>query len=232
MANETILIVDDQSEIVHFLTHYCLEPLGYNTLSAHDGEKGLKSAVDHRPDLIMLDMNMPRMTGIEMLPELRQTDCVAPVIFMTIYGSEQIAVEAFRLGVRDYLSKPFTVDEVQNSVNRALRESRLAREKEQLKNNLMAAETVRQTVVTLSHYINNHLMIVDGGLRMLGEAVEQGRSDDAILQNVVTDSLSSADTIGAVMRVLRKVTDIREEEYSSGVGMIDIKEALQAELRA
>lgn len=151
---------------------------------------------------------------------------------MTIYGSEQIAVEAFRLGVRDYLSKPFTVDEAQSTVNRVLRESRLAREKEQLKNNLVAAETVCQTVVTLSHHINNHLMIVDGGLRMLGKAIEQGRSDDAIIKNVVTDSLSSADTIGAVMRVLRKVTDIREEEYSSGVGMIDIKEALQAELRA
>ncbi len=151
MANQIILIVDDQSEIVHFLAHYCLQPLGYNTLSAHDGEKGLKSAVDHRPDLIMLDMNMPRLTGIEMLPELRQTDCVAPVIFMTIYGSEQNAVEAFQLGVRDYLSKPFTVGEAQSAVNRVLRERRLAHEKEQLKNNLVAAEIIRQTVVTLSH---------------------------------------------------------------------------------
>ncbi len=66
---------------------------------------------------------------------------------------------------------------------------------------------------------------------MLGEAIEQGRSDDAIIKKVVTDSLSSADTIEAVMCVLRKVTDIREE-YSSGAGMIGIKEALQAELRA
>lgn len=213
MAIETILIVDDQSEIVHLLTHYCLKPLGYNTLTAPDGEKGLKSAVDHRPNLIMLDMNMPRLTGIEMLPELRQTDYVDPVIFMTIYGSEQIAVEAFRLGVRDYLPKPFIVDEAQSAVNRLLRESRLAREKDQLKNNLVVEETVRQTVVTISHYISNHF---DGGLRMLGEAIKQGRSDDAIIKNFVTDNLSRTDTIGVVMRVLRKVTDIREEEYSSG----------------
>jgi len=160
----------------------------------------------------MLDMNMPRLTGIEMLPELRQTDYVDPVIFMTIYGSEQIAVEAFRLGVRDYLPKPFIIDEAQSAVNRLLRESRLAREKDQLKNNLVVEETVRQTVVTISYYINNQLMIVDGGLRVLGEAIEQGRSDDAIIQNIVTDSLSSADTIGAVVRVLRKVADTREEE--------------------
>jgi two-component system NtrC family sensor kinase len=231
MANETILIVDDQSEIVNFLAHNCLQPLGYNTLSAPDGEKGLTSALKYRPDLIKLDMNMPRLTGIEMLPDLRKQECMAPVIFMTIYGSEKIAVEAFRLGVRDYLSKPFTVDEVQSAVNNALRETRLSREKEELKNNLLAADTVRQTVITLSHYINNHLMIVDGGLRLLGEAIEQGRSDDAILHEVVTDSLSSADTIGAVMRILKKLTDVQEEDYSSGVRMIDIKEALQAELR-
>jgi two-component system NtrC family sensor kinase len=231
MANETILIVDDQPDIRHFLANYCLEPLGYQILTAIDGESGLNAATEHQPDLILLDMNMPRMTGIEMLPALRNQHCHAPVIFMTIYGSEQIAVEAFRLGVRDYLSKPFTVDAAQAAVNRALRETRLERESEELKNNLIAAETVRQTVITLSHYINNHLMIVDGGLRLLNEAVDNGRSEKELLKEVISDSISSADMIAAVMRVMKKLTQVQETDYAAGIKMIDIQEALREELQ-
>lgn len=232
MANETILIVDDQSDIRDFLAGYCLEPLGYKILTAPDGQKGLAAALEHHPDLILLDMNMPRMTGIELLPALRSQNCDAPVIFMTIYGSEQIAVEAFRLGVRDYLSKPFTVADAQSAVNRALRETRLEREREDLKNNLLAADTVRQTVITLSHYINNHLMIVDGGLRLLSEAVESNQADKMLLAEVIRDSLSSADKIAAVMRVMQKLTQVQHTEYAAGEKMIDIKEALQAEMKA
>lgn len=231
MANETILIVDDQPDIRNFLAQYCLEPLGYQILTAMDGKGGLEAAIEHQPDLILLDMNMPRMTGIEMLPALRSQNCDAPVIFMTIYGSEQIAVEAFRLGVRDYLSKPFTVDAAQAAVNRALRETRLEREREDLKNNLLAAETVRQTVITLSHYINNHLMIVDGGLRLLHEAVDNGRSEKELLMEVISDSLSSTDKIAAVMRVMKRLTQVQETDYAAGIKMIDIKDALREEIR-
>lgn len=230
MASETILIVDDQSDIRHFLAHYCLEPLGYRIMTASNGEKGLQAALEHRPDLILLDMNMPRMTGIEMLPALRGQGCEAPVIFMTIYGSEQIAVEAFRLGVRDYLSKPFTVDDAQAAVNRALHETRLEREGEILKNNLLAAETVRQTVITLSHYINNHLMIVDGGLRLLSETLGQDQAEKSQIAEVISDSLSSTDRIAAVMRVLKKITQVQEADYAAGAKMIDIKEALRTEM--
>jgi CheY-like chemotaxis protein len=232
MANETILIVDDQADIRDFLAGYCLEPLGYKILTAMDGEKGLAAALEHKPDLILLDMNMPRMTGIEMLPALRSQDCDAPVIFMTIYGSEQIAVEAFRLGVRDYLSKPFTVADAQSAVNRALRETRLEREREDLKDNLLAADTVRQTVITLSHYINNYLMIVDGGLRLLGEAVERDQPEKELITEVIEDSLSSAEKIAAVMRVMKKLTQVQHADYAAGEKMLDIKEALQAELQA
>jgi two-component system NtrC family sensor kinase len=230
MANETILIVDDQADIRAFLMDYGLKPLGYRTVTATDGEKGLKAAIEHCPDLIMLDMNMPRMTGMEMLKELRKTECQAPVIFMTIYGSESIAVEAFRLGIRDYLCKPFTVEEVQDAVNCALRETRLEREKERLTRNLYAAETVRQTVITLSHYINNYLTVVDGGLRLLDEVLQQRQVEDTIIPRVISDSIYNAERIGAVIRVLQKLTEVKSQVYSEGFSMLDIKAALQEEL--
>ena len=230
MANETILVVDDQSEIRHFLTEYVLKPLGYHTLTALNGEKGLLSALEHHPDLIILDMNMPRMTGIEMLEQLRETSCQAPVIFMTIYGSERVAVEAFRLGVRDYLAKPFDLDEAQEAVNRALKETRLEREKERLALNLHAANTVRQTVITLSHHINNHLTVVDGGLRLLDERLVKDQLEDSLIPRVIFDSLKSVEKIGAVIRVLQKATEVKSEGYSKSATMIDISAALQTEL--
>src|SRR5574341_1132989 len=114
-------------------------------------------------------MNMPGLNGFEVLTALRQANCVSPVIFMTVAGSERIAVEAFRLGVRDYLSKPFTEAELRQSIDRALSETRLVCERDRLTRNLVMAEAVRSTIVTLSHYLNNYLTSLNGGLQLLEE---------------------------------------------------------------
>lgn len=103
MTQETILVVDDSPDIVRVLTGHILKPLGYKTLQAADGRAGLEMATNHTIDLIMLDNNMPHMTGLEVLTSLRQAECETPVILMTMHGSESLVVKAFRLGMRDYL---------------------------------------------------------------------------------------------------------------------------------
>lgn len=230
--NETILIVDDSPDIVLFLKQYILMPLGYKVLTASDGQSGLDSALANKPDLILLDMNMPRMTGLQMLVALRQTNIQSPVIFMTLHGSEHIAVEVFRLGVRDYLVKPFTVEEVERTVDRALQEVRLEREKEELARSLAASDAVRQTVITLSHYINNNLMVLNGGLSILKEGFQEGQEEGLSNGVIVQDCLTSLTRIEAVMRVLQKVTNIRETSYHGNIRMIDIERELKEELRA
>ncbi len=230
MAHETILIVDDSAEMVQFLKEYVLAPQGYQVIAASDGARGLQFAVRDAPDLILLDMSMPRMSGMQMLAALRETDCQAPVIFMTLHGSESVAVEAFRLGVRDYLAKPFTAEEAQQAVERALAETRLAREKAELTRNLIAAETARQTVVTLSHYINNHLMVLSGGLSILQEIRPKESSRRAELATILHDCEASVTYIGAVMRVLRRVTEVKPTTYYGRTQMIDIDAALREEL--
>lgn len=228
--NETILIVDDSPDVVLFLKQYILAPLGYKVISAPDGRSGLEMAVSKAPDLILLDMNMPRMTGLEMLVALRQTKCEAPVIFMTVHGSESIVIDVFRLGVRDYLIKPFTVDEVERAVNRALQEARLAREKESLARNLAAAEAVRQTVITLSHYINNNLMVLNGGLALLREELGERLEQQQELDHVTQDCQASLNKIGAVIKVLQKVSNVQNTIYHGQTRMIDIEVELRKEL--
>ncbi|MBK7893925.1 MAG: response regulator [Anaerolineaceae bacterium] len=70
---------------------------------------------------------MPRLTGLEVLEKLRERGIEIPAILATAHGSEESAVAAFRLGIRDYVIKPFDADEISESVDRALRESRLQR---------------------------------------------------------------------------------------------------------
>jgi len=106
-TGERILIIEDNEDIVTFLADNILHPHGYDTLISRDGQDGLQRALEETPDLILLDLNLPRMTGLEVLKVLQKRGSDIPVILMTFYGSEEIAVESFRLGVKNYIVKPF-----------------------------------------------------------------------------------------------------------------------------
>ena len=229
MAGETLLIVDDSRDIRALLDKDVLSPMGFAVQTAGDGKEGLELAARCRPDLILLDMNMPRMSGLEMLAMLRKTESTVPAILMTAYGSENVAIEAFRLGVRDYIIKPFTSDEILQSIDRALNESRLARQKEELDRHLITAEIVRITVVTLAHYLNNHLTTLKGGLTLLGESLAD-KAPDPYLMDILQASRKSALSIQAVMKVLQDATGVRLCSYTDSTMMMDIEAALREEL--
>ncbi len=139
MQNELILVVDDGKDNREFLIEYVLTPNGFRYLEASDGYEGLQLALEHRPDLILLDLQMPRMNGIQVLEQLQANGLDIPVILMTFHGSEDIAVEVYRLGVRDYIKKPYYAEEMLAAIERGLTETRLRREKEALTERLLHA---------------------------------------------------------------------------------------------
>src|SRR5690348_520635 len=108
-----------------FVINYVLKPSGYSFIEARDGLEALDQIAAHSPDLILLDLQMPRLDGIGLLQRMKETNIAIPVVLMTFYGSEEIAIEVFRLGVRDYVIKPFTEDELLAAVERGLVETRL-----------------------------------------------------------------------------------------------------------
>ena len=130
--SERVLVVDDSVEVQEALRDLVLEPAGYRVLTARDGEEGLRLAKEEQPDLIILDEQMPGIDGLQFLRALREQGLSIPVIFMTAHGSEGLAVQAFRLGVRDYIIKPFEPEEMARAVEQALREVRLLRERDSL----------------------------------------------------------------------------------------------------
>jgi two-component system NtrC family sensor kinase len=93
---------------------------------------------------MIVDQQMPRLTGLEVLEKLKERGIEIPSILATAHGSEETAVAAFRLGIRDYVIKPFDADEISESVDKALRESRLARERDQLVQQLMESNSQLQ----------------------------------------------------------------------------------------
>lgn len=141
---ERVLIIDDSQEIRDFLSDYILKPKGFEVLTASNGLMGLEMAIAKEPDLMIVDQQMPRLTGLEVLEKLDERGIEIPAILATAHGSEETAVQAFRLGIRDYVIKPFDADEISESVDRALRESRLQRERDQLVQQLMESNSQLQ----------------------------------------------------------------------------------------
>ena len=140
MSDERILVIDDSLETCDFVVNYVLAPNGFRPIVAHDGAEGVRRALETPPpDLIILDLEMPKMTGVEVLEALRARHLNIPALLMTFHGSEQIAVQVFRLGVRDYVIKPFQAEEMLGAIERALTEMRLRRERDALTTRLIQA---------------------------------------------------------------------------------------------
>ena len=129
VSMEEILIIDDSQQICAMLAEYVLPELGYASAIANTGRQGLNRLRQKLPDLILLDLQLPDISGLDLLRLIAQEGYDVPVILMTAHGSEGIAVEAFRLGARNYLIKPFSETEAQGVIDQALRERRLKREK-------------------------------------------------------------------------------------------------------
>ena len=139
---KTILVVDDDPDIVLMLTDR-LESLGYATLSAGDGQRALELLESEDPGLVLLDLEMPRMTGLEVLEHLARQEQAAsqpsgsggqaalshrpPVIVMTAHGTIERAVEAMKRGAFDFLTKPLDVDHLTLVMQKALEREALKR---------------------------------------------------------------------------------------------------------
>ena len=110
-----ILIVDDEPNI-RFLFRATLEAVGYRVTDAPDGQQGLASLARFPADLILLDLQMPTMGGMDVLRRLREEGSDVPVVMVTAHGSVPDAVEAMRLGAVDFICKPITPDALRREV--------------------------------------------------------------------------------------------------------------------
>jgi DNA-binding response OmpR family regulator len=127
MASERILLIEDDPSIVAGLElNLALE--GYEVVTAPDGEQGLRLALEGHPDVILLDIMLPKMNGLEVLRRLRKVDPDLPVLVLTAREQEADKVLGLQLGADDYISKPFSLSELRARLNASLRRRRLRAE--------------------------------------------------------------------------------------------------------
>lgn len=180
---ETILVVDDNRQISSFLVGSVLPSLGYQTLVAYDGKSVLEIVRKHHRyiDLMLLDLQLPDYSGLDILRKLAAENLTVPAILFTAHGSEQVAVEAFRLGAQDYLNKPVDVDILSVTIARALTNTRLRKEKDRL--NVQLKEQVNWLTVLsrVSKSITSSLNIDDVLRRIVEAGVLLTRADEGFL---------------------------------------------------
>ena len=122
--SKKILIVEDEKNIVDILS-FNLGREGYETLAAYDGEKGLKLALEENPDLILLDLMLPKMNGFDVCRAVREKNTSTPIIMLTARESESDKVFGLELGADDYITKPFGVRELMARVKVNIRRTEM-----------------------------------------------------------------------------------------------------------
>lgn len=202
-----ILVVDDEVVIRQILADF-LSMEGFTVDTAEDGEAALKKLEAATYDIVISDMKMPRMNGIELIESVQKRGMDVLVVMMTAYGTVETAIDAMKKGAYDYLLKPFKMEEVIRVVQRGLENRRLARE------NMLLRETI--------------------ALYRACEQIASSTSLDAVLRQVVDTALREANADHVLLHLdggggsyeLR--TEISRVKRPFGAGWLDLVELFHA----
>ncbi|HUW96230.1 MAG TPA: response regulator [Anaerolineae bacterium] len=135
----TRVVLADDNEAFREVTAQLLERLGYSVVTARDGRQALQAVRQHSPDLLVLDIMMPGMSGIDVVKQVRDQDPLMGIVMVTAFGSEEVAVKALTAGADDYLIKPLDYQEAFIRLERVVERSLLRRERLRLQQELEAA---------------------------------------------------------------------------------------------
>lgn len=195
---QSILIVDDDS-VQRELLHEVLRKAGYHTDEACTGQEAIEKATSKDYDVVLIDMIMPGISGIDAIPEIRKVRPGAKIILITGFPSVESAIEAIRKGASDYISKPYRAKDLLITVRRVIEEARIENNIEKLK--------FDQSLLSLSNSLRRRIV------KLLSSR------EDGVRLNEITKALGIEDHTKALfhLRMLRDSGFIRQgkqKEYS------------------
>jgi len=192
----TVLVVDDEEGIRHALNRF-LSRLGYRVIQAASAAEALDQQAAELPHAMLSDIRMPNMTGVELVPKALAHDSDLAIIMLTAIDEPRTAIECLKLGAYDYLIKPVDLDELQLSLQAALRQRQLEIERRELEQ-WLAREVAVRTRDLEDHTAAISRIAVDAIAATQGWAGEQ-----AAVQQLAKEMGSSVDEIAAEVRKRR-----------------------------
>lgn len=205
----TILIVEDEKNINDILS-YTFTQSGYKTLSAYDGTTGLEMCLKEKPDLVLLDINLPGMDGMDVCKEIRKTSSV-PIIMLTAREDEVDKVLGLEFGADDYITKPYSARELSARVKALLRRSEMKSAPIDSKNTSNIITSGDVTINIDRYEVKKNGTVVDITLRefellkFLALEPDQIFSREVLLENVWGyEYLGDVRTVDVTIRRLRE----------------------------
>jgi signal transduction histidine kinase len=186
-TEKTILLVDDEKDIREVLA-IALMDMGYRVLTADNGTNAFKRFIDEHPPIVLTDIKMPHMDGIELLKKIKRENPDTEVVMITGHGDMDLAIKSLKNEATDFITKPINVDALEISLKRAndkiitrkkLQEytenlEKLIREKSELQDHLSALGLM---IGSISHGIKGLLTGLDGGLYLLDSGIKNENQD-------------------------------------------------------
>ena len=187
---EKILVVDDEKSMRDFLS-IVLKKEGYAVSTADDGEMASRLVQKEIFDLVLTDVKMPKMSGLQVLKTVKETSPDTIVVMITAFASTETAIEAMKEGAYDYLTKPFQIEEVRLIIRNALEKKRLRTENQLLKKRVKGAAAL-EDIIGRSGGMQNVIQVIkkvantQSNVLILGES---GTGKELVAQAIHSDSL-------------------------------------------
>lgn len=216
-APDCVALVVDDELIIRKLLNLVLREKGVKVLDAENGEEGWKQFLAHSPDLVITDIRMPRMDGLELLKRIRTVSSRTEVIVVTGFAETDVVVSALRSGASNFIEKPFEQEELQRQLFASLDRCRLVKETERLgaelarerRNREMSGRmaTVGRLMAGLAHEIHNPLTFLKGNAELVRRMLAPRSAADpeydeviALLNDVEFGARRIADLVAALRR--------------------------------
>lgn len=215
-----ILVVDDQPDNV-FILKERLQRENFEVVTAYDGEEGIKKTFEEMPDLILLDVMMPGMSGFEVCRKLTRSEETEniPIIMLTALTESSDIEEGFNAGAYDYVKKPFNKMELIARINSALRFS----EANKALIELEKIRTFSATVVTTNHEIKQPLTLINLSVA----AIRRELNKDVISKNILEKRVDFIDgATKEIIKVLERLNSVKKPvfvDYVNDTKMIELK---------
>ena len=222
--NNMLIYVVDDDPVMRMSCLQTLKKSGYRVETFDDGQQGLERIKEQLPDLLVVDLKMPKIGGMEVVNYVRRLDPDVSIVVITGYATIGTAVEAMKAGAYDFLPKPFTPDELRLIVNRGLERSALARESKRLREE---KEKIKRRFITfVSHQLQSPLAAVQQYLDVL-KHLKDSPSKEALQEQWVERSLNRIKEMTAIIHDWLAISKIENGCLVDDKGAVPLRPLLR-----